>query len=501
LWWLDVRKKLTDLKFLVSILMVNGLLLAGALPLAAAQASTSVTGVISSDTVWTKASSPYTLTGAVGVARGVTLTIEVGVTVNLGDNYLQVNGTLKAIGNAAGLIHFNGGRNPAIVFTDSSSDWNETTASGCIIENAIISRSDIQIINASLRISNNTFNCRISAFGDSPYILNNVFQGGDGIVLYDSNATVRGNVFSDTSQAIYVGGRDCSPLIERNLIVNSGYGVVVPSSSGEFALAIVNNTLANNTDAICIAGGGNPSPTIMYNNIYGSEGYNFRLTEITNNINASYNWWGTTDTEAISQSIYDFKNDFSLGNVTFVPFLTELNPQAMPDPSMLTQLPSATPTPEPSAIPSQTPDATPTPDSNNFNIESNSTVSAFSFNSSVPELSFTVSGETGTTGYVKATISKSFMPDAENIKVYLDGNQTDYSLDSDGNSWIVTFTYQHSTHQVTINAATETPANFSVFPDWIWQAAIIIVIASIITATCLFVWSMKTKTKQATVNS
>ncbi len=511
LWWLIVRKKLVAAEFLVIILMINGLLLAGALPFGIVRASTPVMGIISSDTVWTKADSPYTLTGAVGVVSGVTLTIEAGVTVNLGNNYLQVNGTLRAIGNATDPIRFNDGGSPAIRFTASSSDWNETAASGCIIENAVVSRSDIRIDNASLKIINSTFNCRISTFGGSPLILNNIFKGGGGVVLYDSNEIIFGNVFSDASQAIYVGGTNCAPLIERNLIVNiTGYGIVVPSSSGAFSPVIVNNTIANNTEAICISGGGNPSPTIMYNNIYGSGGYNFRLTEIKNNINASYNWWGTTDTEAISQSILDFKHDFTLGNVTFVPFLTELNPKAMPDPNMPIQLPSPTPTPEPSATPSPTPDLTPTPTpsastsptpgSNSFNIESNSTVSAFSFNSSIPEITFTVNGTTGTTGYVKATISKNFMPNAENIKVYLDGNQTDYDLDSNGNSWIVTFTYQHSTHQVTINAA-RNPADVSVFPDWIWQATIVIVLASIVSATCLFIWALKTKTKQATADS
>jgi len=480
-----VYKKLVATKFLMSILAA-GLLLINTLQFGTVQASTNVMGIITSDTTWTKANSLYNLTGAVGIISGVTLTIEAGVTVNLGNNYMQVNGTLRAIGSASDPIYFNDGGTPAIRFTNSSSDWNETTASGCIIENAVISRSEIQSDNASVRISNSTFNCRISTFGGSSLISNNIFKGGDGIVLYDSNETISGNVFSDTSQAIYVGGTNCAPLIEKNLIVNNRYGIIVPSSSGAFSPVIRNNTIANNTDAICIAGGGNPTPTIMHNNIYGSSGYNFRLTEITNNIDATQNWWGTTDEQAISQSILDFKKDFNLGNVTFVPFLTELNPQAMPDPNMLTELPSPTPPPEQSAMPSAT------PDSDSFNIESNSTISAFSFNSSIPEITFTVTGETGTTGYVKATISKNFMPNAENIKVYIDGNQIDYDVDSTGNSWIVTFTYQHSTHQVAINAA-ESSANASVFPDWIWQATTIIVVASIIAATGLFIWALKKK--------
>ena len=42
---------------------------------------TNVSGALSSDTTWSLANSPYTLTGNVLVTSGVTLTIEAGVTV------------------------------------------------------------------------------------------------------------------------------------------------------------------------------------------------------------------------------------------------------------------------------------------------------------------------------------------------------------------------------------------------------------------------------------
>ena len=275
------------------VMIISGLILVNTAHFSTVQASTEVSGIISSDTTWTKTNSPYTLTGAVGISSGVTLKIETGVTVNLANNYIQVNGTLNAKSSVTDPIHFDEGGNPAIRFTDSSSDWNEAAASGCIIENAVISWSNIEISDASPKISNNTFNCRISTFGGSPLILYNIFKGGDGIVLYDSNEKIYGNVFSDTSQAIYVGGSNCAPLIEKNLIANSGSGIIVPSSSGMFSPIIRNNTIANNTEAICIAGGGTPSPTISYNNIYGSRDYNLRLTtDIKNNIDATYNWWG-----------------------------------------------------------------------------------------------------------------------------------------------------------------------------------------------------------------
>jgi len=52
------------------------------------------------------------------------------------------------------------------------------------------------------------------------------------------------------------------------------------------------------------------------------------LQGTSSNIDASYNWWGTTDTQAINLTIYGSKYSFDLGTVSFVPFLTEPNPEA-----------------------------------------------------------------------------------------------------------------------------------------------------------------------------
>ncbi len=76
-------------------------------PFGTAQASSETTGIINADTTWTKTNSPYTLTGPVAVNTGVTLTIDPGVTVNLGAFYIQVNGTLVAKGTSTDKIYFN----------------------------------------------------------------------------------------------------------------------------------------------------------------------------------------------------------------------------------------------------------------------------------------------------------------------------------------------------------------------------------------------------------
>ena len=95
-------------------------------------ASTSVGGLLVSDTTWSAANSPYQFTGPVGVPNGVTLTIEPGVTVDFGSYYLLVNGTLTAQGTSNNNICIKtdapiGNPYQQIQLNPSSTSWNEQT--------------------------------------------------------------------------------------------------------------------------------------------------------------------------------------------------------------------------------------------------------------------------------------------------------------------------------------------------------------------------------------
>ena len=68
------------------------------------------------------------------------------------------------------------------------------------------------------------------------------------------------------------------------------------------------------------------SATITNNNILGSTQNNVVILCNTN-IDLSNNWWGTTDIQAINQTIWDFKNDFNLGVVNFIPILNQPSSQ------------------------------------------------------------------------------------------------------------------------------------------------------------------------------
>jgi hypothetical protein len=394
-----MRKPLLS-AFLIAIATI-GLALDGTANFGTVQAATEVIGIITSNTTWTETNSPYNLTGPVLVSNGVTLTIEAGTTVNLNSNYVRVNGRLVARGSNSNQIHFNGGE---IEFTFVSEGWNEQTGSGSIIENGILSSIVIDINDTSPKINNNSIKGHINGHQGS-FIISNNYIVGDGYVAvivtglgspiisnntvidndkqigieaggYStviSNNTIKGSggkygieggnyVSDNVVSGFFVGIYTSIDTVERNLVINNTRGIEV----GMHASTIRKNTIANNTVGIFSAKG-----DINFNNIQDNSEYNVQLDlYATGDVNATYNWWGTTDTNAISQKIHDNKNDFNLGTVTFVPFLTEPNPEAIPDPNAPT-IPTSTP-------PTSPPSSSPSPDQNNTSSPSQSDTEAAS---------------------------------------------------------------------------------------------------------------------------
>lgn len=421
---------------------------------------TNVKGTINSDTTWTKANSPYNLTGPVTVDPGVTLSIEPGTIVDTSYlNYLLINGTINARGTINEPINFNDGA-PAnvpngldlllgdfsggdVIFSPSSSSWNQQTQLGSIIENAVI--EDLVISGGSPKISNDAF-LNIDIYGGSPEISNNNIKGGIGV--YAGSAAISNNMISqqahylwgvyaqryDRNNAVIFVGNNASVTISNNLFngyvsqvpdgigfgtegytgtvtasianntitgfvggagiaVSAGSGTVSilsnsisscyngvevndvdPIEDGTLAIATVmqenlftNNTcgvyigypaeISNNTISYNLVGISiSAESSITYNNIVGNNQSVYLST--SNKINATYNWWGTTETQSISKSIHDSKVDSNLGTVSFIPFLPAPNPQTTPNTNWIAPTPTAlppntsTPTPAEYASPS-----------------------------------------------------------------------------------------------------------------------------------------------------
>ena len=86
-----------------------------------------------------------------------------------------------------------------------------------------------------------------------------------------------------------------------------------------------------------------------------------------------------------------------------------------------------------------------------FSITSNSTLSELSFNSANKELNFKVSGDPDTTGYVSVYIPETILSDISGLRVFLDNNQVQYTVQPQSEGWLLFITYHHSTHIFTVN--------------------------------------------------
>jgi hypothetical protein len=303
-----------------------------------------ISGEISSDTTW-GAFGVYNLSGNVTVKEGVQLTIQPAAIVNLNGYTLQVDGTLYARGNAAAKIGFNSGH---IIFTKTSTAWNEQTGKGSIIDNCAAS-TEIIIRDASPKITNSDLDTPqyesrvILVDGGAPIISNNQisgdvrtcvygWEGGSAIEFWsDNNAVVTGNRIQNCITAVVVSSLidefNGTCTIEGNLIINNKGEAVY--FGAPLNLVFKDNTVTQNWVAFRVSGFSNKS-VFENNNIYGNTNRSIGLEQAkwATDMNASGNWWGTTDTNAISQSIHDSKADPKLGTVSFAPILQTQNPHA-----------------------------------------------------------------------------------------------------------------------------------------------------------------------------
>jgi hypothetical protein len=198
------------------IILTGGLAMAGTIHLGTAHTATSVSGIIFSDTTWTRANSPINITGPTAIAKGVTVTIEPGVVVHFNLNTLEVNGTLRAIGTSAEPITLDGdwqGRGPyfgssdyngILTFTIESNGWSVQTETGCIIENVNVISLTIHVYDTSVKINNNVFSGSHAWGGLS-------IEGGDSII--SKNEITGGLVIVD-------GG---SPIFNNNTIIGQQF--------------------------------------------------------------------------------------------------------------------------------------------------------------------------------------------------------------------------------------------------------------------------------------
>ncbi|UCH89619.1 MAG: PQQ-binding-like beta-propeller repeat protein [Thermoplasmata archaeon] len=333
---------------------------------------TYISGIISSNTTWTAANSPYIITGNTLIEENVNLTVQAGVTVKFDpDYYLMIDGSIYAVGTEPSKIKFTSNKT-----SPSPGDWLDfrfTTKSTksifkyCIIEystrviysdgvdidilNCIIRENDnmgTQMKNGNHIISNNLFTdnvegIRIKYSPTEVIISNNIFRNNSewGVLVEDApcrifnnqfldnvkggakgmvdNARIYDNLFSGNYIGLSLEDEDGS--IYNNIMKdNSGYGVEL---SGFYGKVEYNNVTGNGYGFFVDKHGyGYPvNGSINNNNIFLNTLNSVYVNNYDKDVDFKNNWWGTNDTAKINNSIYDYYDDFALGKVIYNPIL------------------------------------------------------------------------------------------------------------------------------------------------------------------------------------
>jgi hypothetical protein len=245
---------------------------------------TDVSGAIQANTTWSRARSPYRLTGTVQVGPGVTLTIEPGVTVTgIGTmRYLDVLGTVRAVGTPQAPVEL---------------EWifARTDAAGVLhVEHAYVreggygplqDRSGAFILRNSLVSDSDPFNVR-DPRGDV-YIERNFFQNAGGIRA----GANQGRVY----------------------VRNNYFGRGRTTGGGRAALEILYGSTAHHI--------------VQHNTFAATSHIAVMLTPDAPDLLAAENYWGSTDETDIQAMIDDVHdNPAAKGTVEYRPFLTAPHP-------------------------------------------------------------------------------------------------------------------------------------------------------------------------------
>jgi len=105
-------------------------------------------------------------------------------------------------------------------------------------------------------------------------------------------------------------------------------------------------------------------------------------------------------------------------------------------------------------------------------VDTNSTLSSFLFDSSTNKISLTVDGPMGTSGMCNITVPKSLVLPSYDFEVYVDGQKTVHTVTEDTDNYYISFSYEHSTHTITINLVSG-----AIWTQWWFWTIVIMVIA------------------------
>jgi len=319
---------------------------------------TPVGGYISENTTWTLDGSPYIVIADVIVELGVVLRIDPGVVVKFTTGTsLVIDGALVAEGNITHPITFtSNSTTPApgdwksIRFRDSSND------ALCLINCSIVKygTTGISAESSSVRIrycnvsdnsengihisegaasvyrcfvANNKIGIQISGANAAPTIIENEIRENMFDGVFCNWAWGWGGIICIQRNNISFNARNgitCSVsyniLISDNIIFNNTESGI---NNDRLDMRVSRNVIENNGYGIKIGSGGGATGAVYpinFNKIMRNYLYDFYSVWPTD-IDATFNWWGTTNETAINERIYDYYDNYNVGRVFYKPYL------------------------------------------------------------------------------------------------------------------------------------------------------------------------------------
>ena len=254
-------------------------------------------GHVSGNVTW---SGTRVISSHVWIDPGATLTIQASAQIRFADSYGLFNqGTLLVQGTSAAPVIFTTNSGTPMPGAWAMIKFN--FAEG-VIDYAQIryARRGLFMYHSSPTISNslvaNSLESGILAHMSSNANLNNdtiTDNGAHGLYLLYSNPTVESTTISRNGGSGIWAFYYSSPVVTYSRLTNNtGDGFTVQDWSYE------------------------ARPRINYCSLYGNGGYSFRHGG-SEDIDATYNYWGTTDPAIIEECIYDHNDNASLGTVDF----------------------------------------------------------------------------------------------------------------------------------------------------------------------------------------
>ena len=342
-------------------------------------AQTNVQGLITGNVTWTKANSPYIVTGHLLVDTFAKLTIEPGVEVRVGSNFnFFVSGEFDAVGSATDPIKFTSSlSNPAIgswkgIEFKMAKQTDTIQIHYCHVEYA---KDFLRANDRNLSIVGCDFsNIQLVAMlqGGQFVVADNTINNCGAIALGSMNGEVARNKFSHPiypQKSLYING--VYKLIDNYFAYGGGFGTsngeILEATGNKFyhnAMADLGNNLtihkfssnvfAYNDLAMYIR---QPVGVISYNtfkhnkvainfdhgwdktrlehNCFDSISDYFIKFDFTgDNIDCSNNYWGTTDSAVIRSKMHDYYIDFVNAKVMYMPVATTAGQSCQSVPSL-----------------------------------------------------------------------------------------------------------------------------------------------------------------------